>query len=204
MAVLWDPRGDFSGVIDGAETVLLRRRDTGAEEPIPSAWRQVQHVAEAEPGDGRAERADVRWALEAPAGGPPGLGDALIDSLGECWTVLSVEPLRLGTRLRCETRSLRIAHALDAWIDIQRETAAGVWTTVRSHVAARVQPSSTEVDRAANPPTGVRRYRVLLAEGAAIDATTRLIDAAGRVLIPERVEDEGRIDVPQAIVAVEQ
>ena len=185
-----DFTGDFSAIVDAAESVSLLRRDASTQVAIATAWRYADRRSEAEPAGGFAVQADVEWQFEWDAATKlPQIGDRLRDSTGECYTVLAVNRLQGNTRIRLETRSLRIAHGLDCLVDIEQamweDLGSGMeitgWTTFRPAVHARIQPAETTVDETTDPTTSTTTYRILLDDDATLDHNHRIVAGDGAV-----------------------
>ena len=204
MAVSWNPTGDFSAILDAGESLTLLRRGGAGRVAIATAWRYADRRAEAEPTGGYVVQADVEWQFEWPADTVlPQLGDRLLDAAGEAYTLLAVEPLRGGTRLKCESRSLRIAHGLDCLVDIQQAVWDGEtitdWTIFRPAVHARIQPSSTTVDDTTTS-TVLARATLEYPE-LALDHNHRLVTGDGTTYRVVSYTDAMRIDaLPVAVV----
>ncbi|QDU54328.1 hypothetical protein [Aeoliella mucimassa] len=204
MAITWNMAGDFSTVLDASEPLTLVRRGGAPRATIDKAWRVVDRRAEAEPTDGRVLQADVEWQFEWPDHVQlPQLGDRLIDAAGEHYTLLAIHRLRGNTRLKVESRNLRVAHRLDCLMDIEQaewdaETLVG-WTTYRPAIRACVQPSETTVDDSSSSTT---RYRVLLEDPELqLDHNHRLVDSDGAVYRLVSFTNAKRIDaLPVAVV----
>lgn len=202
--------GHFSAIVDAAEAVTLLRRGSSAEEAIAIAWRYADRRSEAEPTGGYVVQADVEWQFEwSDATKLPQLGDRLRDASGECYTVFAVNRLQGNTRLKCETRSLRIAHGLDCLVDIELAVweylGSGLeitgWTSFRPAVHARIQPDETTIDETTEPITSTATYRVLIDDDTPLDHNHRIVAGDGavyRLLIYTQAE---RIDgLPVAVV----
>jgi hypothetical protein len=124
---------DFTQIADGAESVtLLRRGSTPGESGtvIAHALRQAISIGETTFGnrseirkhadsDAHAQAADVSWHLPLEELlMPPQLGDVILDEADCRWTILQVDCATLGSRWKCFTRALAIAHGLDDTISI--------------------------------------------------------------------------------------
>lgn len=207
MPIDWNPTGDFSSILDASEAITLHRRGGAGTVEIASAWRFVDRLSEAEPTGGFAQRRDVAWQFEWPAGIVlPQLGERLIDAVGNSYTILAIECLQGGTRLRCESRNLRIAYGLDCLVDIEQAVWDGDmitdWTTYRPAVHARIQPSEMTVDETATPITSTALYRVTLEDPKlALDHNYRIVAADGAVYRVASFSGARRIDsLPVAVV----
>jgi hypothetical protein len=206
MPIDFDPMGDFMTIVDAAESVTLLRRGSSDEVSVATAWRSADRQSEAESAGGYAVQADVVWQFEWPAGTTlPLLGDQIKDASSECYTVLAVNQLQGNTRLRCETRSLRIAHGLDCLVDIEQavwdEGAITGWSTFRPAVHARIQPQETTVDETSDPITSTATCRILLDDETPLDHNHRIVAAGGAVYRLLSYAQAERIDaLPVAVV----
>lgn len=210
MAMVFDATGDFSAIVDAAEPLTLLRRGSSVEVAIAGAWRFADRRSEAEPTGGYVISADVTFQFEWPASTTlPQLGDQLRDAAEECYTVLVVERLQGGTRIRCGARSLRIASGLDSLIDVEQAVWADLgsgleitgWATVRSAVHARIQPDETTIDETADPITSTAIYRVTLDDDSPLDHNHRIVAGDGAVYRMLSYTAAERMDVlPVAVV----
>lgn len=190
MAIDLDTAGDFEAILDTTEAVTLKRRGSATTIALPKAWRYSSLTQEAEASVTGVARTDVVWQFAwLDAVDLPRMGDAIIDAAGECWTILSVEVRGANSRLRCVTRNLRIVHELDDRIEIQaavwEDSGSGPeivgWTTLRTAVAARIQPDQVTIDYTNDAPTSTAIYRVLLADDTPLDHNHRLVGPDGAV-----------------------
>ncbi len=190
MAVDLDIAGDFDAIIDTAEAITLKRRANATTIAVPKAWRFSSLTQQAEPGMPGVAQWDVVWQFHWDAGiDPPRIGDSLIDSANDCWTILSIEHRVAKTRLRCSARNLRIVYELVDRIEIQEaiweDSGSGPeivgWTTLRAAVPARIQPDQTSIDHTTDPPTSTATYRVMLADDTPLDHNHRLVDSDGEI-----------------------
>jgi len=201
---------DFAAILDGGEPITLKRRDSAATIAVAKAWRFSSRTGEAEPSGGHVAQRDIVWQFPwDDANQPPRLGDAILDAAGECFTILSVEPLGAKTRWRCTTRNLRLVYQLNDRIDVQQavwEDPGGGpeivgWTTVRSAVPARIQPSQLAIDNESDPATATATYRILLGEELDLNADSRFVDPQGNVYQLIDLTQAERIDaLPVATV----
>jgi hypothetical protein len=188
MPIEFNIADDFATIVDGAQATTLKRRGSATTIAVPKAWRYSLIAQAAEPGVAAAVQSDVVWQFGwSDSVEKPRVGDLLIDAAHECWTILSVEVRGNNSRLRCQTRNLRIAHELTNRIEIQHAICDGEsgpeitgWTTLRTAVPARIQPDRTVVDDSADPPTSTSTYRVLLDNDTPLDHNHRILDAEGR------------------------
>jgi len=182
-----DPSDDFVSVSDGAEAVtLLRRGSTSgvAGTGIAHALRRAITAGQAaiiSRGDtrksvassGQYMAADLVWHLPiAELTDTPRLGDVILDSDNQRWTILEVKRATLGSRWRCSTRNVVVAFGLDDTISVLKETGVpDTWRTWRTGVRARIQPIETKVDNDDESPSTTTRYRVFVEEELEVDHT---------------------------------
>jgi len=169
MSVELNVRDDFATILDGAEAITIKRRDTSDTIAVSKAWRFSSDTAEAISGVQDVARSDVVWqfawndAVERPR-----VGDYILDAASNTWTILSLSELGAKTRLRCVTRNLFFVHALVDLVTIQQATLDGSgvivgWTTLETNVPARIQPDrNVLVLKKDEPPTTDEFYRVVL------------------------------------------
>jgi hypothetical protein len=160
---------DFATILDGAEAITVKRRDTLATIAVSKAWRFSSETAEALASTQDVARSDLVWqfawndAVERPR-----VGDYILDAASNSWTILSLSELGAKTRLRCATRNLFFVHALADLVTIQQATLDGGgvivgWTTLATNVPARIQPDrNVVVFPKDEPPTTDEFYRVVL------------------------------------------
>ena len=209
---------DFATILDGSESVTLRRQGTPETIPVAAAWRFLEKSDEVEIGAADYARNDVLWQLPWDAShDEPRLGDLIIDAADQCWTILSVERLRLGTRFKCLARNLRLAFGLDTRVDIQRADVQDPsvrpesvdWITLQAAVPARILLDRTRVtfdpgdpDESIDPSySSTATYRVILGEQIELDHNHRLIDLLGTVYNVTEFAHFGGIDrLPVATV----
>ena len=142
----------------------------------------------------------------------PRLGDALIDSAGDCFTILVVEELPAATRLRCTTPQPV------ARVSTERPRRGAAGDLGRhgrrpdnhrlddgSHnCAAHIQPGRLEIDASTTPPTTTATYRIILVEQLTLTTDTRFIDPQGNIYRLVEYTAAQRIDaLPVATVIKE-
>jgi hypothetical protein len=190
MTILFNPQHDFAQVVDGTESVRLLRRGSTPGDPgtvIAHALRQAAVVGETTFGnrseihkhadsDAHALAADAEWHLpveELPD--PPQLGDVILDASGCRWTLLEVHEFTCGSRWKCVSRSLAIAHGLDDTITILKCLSTDqTWEVWRTGLRARIQPFIMEVDDKNPDQSSETRYRIILEESFPFDHTYRI------------------------------
>jgi hypothetical protein len=213
MTIELNVESDFAAVVDGAEPITLKRRDSAATIAIAAAWRFSSRTSEAEAGGGHVAQRDIVWQFPWDAANDlPRLGDSLIDAAGGCYTILSVEQLRAATRLRCTTRNLSLVYQLNDRIEVQQavweDTGGGPeivgWTTIRAALAARIQPERLEVDNASSPAIATATYRIILGEQIELDADTRFVDLLGNIYQLVEYAQAERIEALPVATVVKQ
>jgi hypothetical protein len=213
MAVEFSTEGDFAAIVDGSESVTLKRRESAETVAVARALRHSSNTEEAEESGGHVARHDVLWQFGwDDAANPPRVGDSIIDAAGGSWTILSVERCGAGTRLRCQTRNLHLVYELVDRIDVQQavwdDPGTGPeivgWTTVRTAVPARIQPYQVAVDQEATPPSSTSTCRVILGDQIELDHNHRLVDPQGAVYQVIEFSQAERIDVLPVATVVKQ
>lgn len=190
MTVNFDPDGDFAKVIDGLETVTLRRRGSSEATVVTHALRRAATTREAAlhnryltrkkevPSDGRYTASEVSWHLpREQLSDSPRLGDAIIDGDGLRWTILDVQQTALGSRWRCATCNLAVVYGLDDTITILKAhyvksdggAAEPIWRPWKTGVRARIQPAATEVGTQHRARRTTTRYQIFVEEDLALD-----------------------------------
>lgn len=211
---------DFATLVDGSEPVTVRRRSSAETISVAAAWRYLSKMDEVEIGSGDYARHDVLWELPwNPSNDGPRLGDVVIDAAGQCWTIITVEQLRLATRYKCLARNLRLAFGLDTRVDIQQADVEDLssrpetveWITLQAAVPARIlldrtsvsfDPGDPEAEEPIDPSvSSTATYRIILGEQIQLDHNHRLIDREGAVYDVIEFAHFGRIDrLPMASV----
>ncbi len=181
---------DFATVADDLESVTLLRRDGGGSTTLANALRRAVTTREAEQSDGRYTAADVRWHLDASElAAPPRLGDQLLDTAGETWTVLETRLATGGSRWECVSRNLALVGGLDTYITIRREQvtkgAGGAvertWENFRTGVRARVQIQEAQRREEHGRQSGLVTAQIFVAEQIAVDNGYQIVAADGTV-----------------------
>jgi hypothetical protein len=213
MAVELSMQGDFAAIVDGWKPVTLQRCQSAETVAVAKALRSSSKTDEADAASGHVARHDVVWQFAwDEASDLPRLGDQIIDADGGCWTILSVESCRGGTRLRCQTRNLHLVYELVDRVDVQQavwdDPGTGPeivgWTTIRSAVPARIQPYRVTVDDESTPASSTAVYRVILGEQIELDHNHRLVDPQGGVYRVVEYSQAQRIDVLPVATVVKQ
>jgi hypothetical protein len=218
MAIALNTQQDFATILDGAEPVTVRRWNSPETISVTAAWRYASKMDEVEIGSGDYARHDVIWQLPwDPSDEGPRLGDLVIDAAGECWTIITVERLRLDTRYKCLARNLLLAFGLDTQVDVQLADVTDLssrpesvnWITLQAAVPARILQDNTKVsfdpgdaEEEIDPAyTSKATYRIILGEQIELDHNHRLVDAQGAVYDVVEFAHFGRIDrLPMATV----
>ena len=204
---------DFLQVVDGLETVTLRRRDTAEKLAVEAASRSAVDKQEAQSSDGAVVQSDAVWHVQLPSEvSAVELGDVLVDDQDCHWTVLRVSRRsRLGC-FRCETRELRIAFGCTNRIDVDRPVWGDVgngpeivsWTQVCLSLPVHLQMDEMLLDTSTTPPTKQLFYRVTLGEAVAVEPGDRLIAEDGTFYRVQSLEQAARIDVLPVAVALQE
>jgi hypothetical protein len=173
---------DFSTILDGAEAITVKRRDTAVEIAVPKAWRFSTATAEALASTQDVATSDVTWQFAwNDAVDRPRIGDYILDAASNSWTILSLSELGAKTRLRCVARNLFFVHALVDVVTIEQATVDGGgnitgWTTLETNVPARIQPDrNVVVFPKDEPPTTEQFYRVVLGVQTPLTHLNRII-----------------------------
>jgi len=213
---------DFATIVDGAESVILRRWNSPATIAVAVAWRYLAKTDEVEIGGGEYARHDVVWELPwNPSDDGPRLGDLIIDAAGQCWTILTVERLRLDTRYKCLARNLLLAFGLDTRVDVQQADVEYLstrpesveWITVQAAIPARILQDRTRVNFDSGDPgeevdpsyNSTATCRIVLGEQIELDHNHRLVDLEGTIYDVTEFANFGRIDrLPIATVVKQQ
>ena len=169
MTLTFNPSGDLPLIADRLETVAYRRRgatSNAADVTISAALRLQSTVAEGAGGYPKNERkhlpsngyyfaSDANWHIpRSSLSDPPSLGDLVIDSDGNKWTILEFKEIVGRGQWRLTTRELAIANSLNDSITVLLATvtidaqgnAAVAWSTLLTGIRARVQAWETEFD----------------------------------------------------------
>ena len=215
MSIDWNTEGDFGSVIDGTSALVLRRRGSASEVAIPNALRRSVVRQEAAPSNGNVIASDAVWEFEMPTVALlPSVGDILLEDPPtepnrDCWTILTVEPLRNDTRTRCSARSLSVKKRLDqqvaielaTWQDLGSGPEITGWRRIRTGVPARIQPLEIEVDQQATPLASTSHFEIFLADNLPLDHNHRLVDATGAIYTIDRYSQAERIDASAVVEA---
>lgn len=206
MTLALDISEDFADVIegDGDEAVTVNRRGK-TNTAVANALRRTINTREIVASDGQYQHNDVRWHLPVEeCATAPAMGDALVDTDGNYWTILAVTKATLSSRWLCICRDVAVANGLDDTIVIEKTTitadtggaAADDWHPWRTGVRAKIQPFDSDVTVGAGAHRTVRRYRIYIAEDLELSHVHRIRDMEGTYYRIERydaAEDVGQL-----------
>jgi len=193
MSLNFDPSTDFADMVDGTETVTLRRRGSTPGSPgtvISHALRRAVTTREAAESNGRYTASDVNWHLPAEQlSAAPRLGDVLTDADGRRWTILDVQLATLRTRWQCATRNLAVVYGLDDTVTILKATyakeeggaAEPTWRPWKTGVRARIQPAVAEVASEHQARQTTTRYRIFVEEDLVLNHTHQIQGPDGTI-----------------------
>lgn len=214
---MFNPTDDLAAVADGLEavTLLRRNRDRDEGEAIPHAFRRAITAAQASiikqgdvrknvVTDGKCTEAEVVWHLPAAEmTGPPLLGDIILDSAAQRWTILEVKLTTLGSRWRCETHNVAVVFGLDDTVTVVKavEGYEGQWRTWRTGIRARVQPMARAMYPNAGVPHTTASYRIFLEENVELDHTCAIRGSDGTIYSIQNTSGMDRIGELQVIEA---
>jgi len=206
-----DQAADIWVILDGLERVEIWRPGTSEPLGVVEALRAQCRQAEGAISAGDYLAADILWYVPALDAAEIRPGDQVHSGDNRRWTVLKVEPLARGQRLRLWCRDLVVAWRLDRYVHIevgqpvkQPDGSTTIrWTVWRSGVRARVQPWQTVFGRSAGRKSIERRYVVYLDEAPPMDRPVRLRSPRGRVLEVISVRHAERIDSLPWVEAIE-
>lgn len=212
MTINWNPTGDFAAVVDGCQTVTIRRRGAGQSATVTHALRRPLRRYEIEASCGRYVASDTVWHFPAAElSFEPRLGDYVVDSVGQRWTLLQVTSESLNTRWRCVARNLIITHGLNETVRHLRATwrrgysgaALPEWREMAAGVAARVQPAGANEQFDGDRVELRSTHRVFVAEPLEVQAEDLIVDAAERIYRVVGEERGERIDQLQVLLAID-
>lgn len=202
----FQPGAEFAEVVDGLESVILRSWNGRRETRIPHAKRQLIRFREGEPSNGKYRQGDVEWRFSTKElTVAPRLGDRIIASDGENWTVLEVSLAVAGTRWVCVCRNLVITEGLHDHVTIQRadkweKGASGdaqpCWADYLHNTPARIQPIANIPGQVTGQLTGIETHIIYLAERIEVlnPAEFRVIGSREEIFCVLAHEDAERID----------
>lgn len=203
----WSTATDLSDVVDGLESVTLRRRDGLATTAIQVARRVRTENREAEASAGQALQTDATWYLQLEGAVTPQIGDTLVDQQGSHWTILAAEYSVLLARWKCTARELRLAYGCGERVDIERPVWVNGeggpeivrWNYVATAVPVRIQP--LEVSRNSTTDEGHARFQIILGESLTLEPQDRFTAGNGAVYRLVSYRQAERIDaLPVAVV----
>jgi hypothetical protein len=222
MLLDFDPSDDLATVSDGMETVTLLRRGStpgSGGTVINRALRRAISAAEAAintsgdvhknvPSDGQHTAATVVWHLpvaELPVA--PRLGDVILDSDGQRWTIVEIKCATLGVRWRCDTKNVAVAFGLDDTISVLKAvgtagssgSSESTWRTWQTGVRARIQPIAATITSSAETAATTMSYRIFVAENLDVDHTCCIRGPDGTIYTITRTIGAERIGELQVI-----
>ena len=203
MTISFDPSQDTTDTFDGVEGVALKRRETGRKVSVSTALCLKRSVKEAEPSGGFAQQADADWLLQMPSGEDgPNLGDVVVDSENNFWTILVAEQQILLGRWKCSTRELRVVLGCDDVVDVQRaewdDLGEGPvivdWNDIYTALPVRIQPDETQVSDTTNAPVATERFTIILGDAFSLKSDDRFVGTDGSIYRLESLQQAKRID----------
>lgn len=208
MSGTFDPSSDFAAVVDGTESVTMRRTDA-SETIVANVLRRAATTREAEPTEGQVQQADAVFHLPiANLATPPAPGEAIIDSDAVVWTVLAVARHVITGRWRCTARNVVIAAGLDNRVTIQiaqftagsHGSAEPIWVDWKVNLPARIQPLATTPGNPQQRLAPEQTHVVYVVEELALADLARVVDADGKIYRVERFERAERIGQPARLL----
>jgi len=221
MTVDFNPTDDFADVVDGTETVTLKRRGSSSETVIANALRRAVDTSEAKvrnlyntwktpASDGRHTAGDVTWHLpKEQLSDAPRLGDLIVDGDSGRWTILDVRLATLQTRWQCFARNLAVVYGLDDTVTVLKATyakgdggaAEPTWHVWKTGVRARIQPAEVKVDTEHHTRRACQRFQIFVEEDVVLDHNHRIQGPDGSVYSIRSTIGTQRIDQVQTIDA---
>jgi head-tail joining protein len=190
MTIQFDAGNDLVEVADGLAQVTLTRPGTSDSTQVAHALRRMVKVREIKELDGHYRASDVTWHLPtSEMASPPRLGDVIIDTDGQRWTVLDARKATAGSRWRCVCRNLAVVHGLDQYVDIEKVTytksdgGADVptWRAWKTGLKAKIQPIETRSAQQHDRRITAARFKIFVAEDLTVDHTHRVKGPDGTV-----------------------
>ena len=203
MTIQFDAGNDLADVADGLGQVTIRRPGSSNSTQVAHALRRMVKVRELRELDGHYRASDVTWHLPiSEMTSRPRLGDVIIDSDGQRWTVLDVRKETTDSRWRCVCRDLAVVHGLDQYVDIEKVTytksdgGADVpaWRAWKTGLKAKIQPVETRTGQQHDRRVTTARFKILVAEDLAVDHTHRVKGPDGTVYRITGSQRADRID----------
>ncbi len=194
---------DFAQLIDGLESVDLRRRHSPETVTINAARRHEAISREANPSDGLVQQADAVWHLQMPVGeSAPKIGDVVLDGNEGRWTILERQELSLLGRWRCETRDLSVAYGCQDRVDVERTVWGDLgggpeivdWVYAFTALPVKIQPDEIVVDNSLDPPATKSFFQIILSESILLQPDDRFVAEDGTVYLLQSYEGAERID----------
>ncbi|HEX4000644.1 MAG TPA: head-tail adaptor protein [Pirellulales bacterium] len=190
MTASFNPQADFALVTDALEPATLRRCDGSGATALAGALRRAVNTREAAASDGKYTTSDVHWHLAAAElNAPPQLGDQIVDTSGEAWTILETQLATCGSRWKCTARNLALAGGLNTFITILREVAAKgpsgavepTFVPFASAVRARIQELTSARSEQHGRQSGIVTTKIYLAQQILVDNGNRIQAADGAI-----------------------
>jgi len=201
MTVTFDPDSDFAEVVDGFETVTLRRRGSSDATVVTHALRRAATTGEPTlrnryntrkrlPGGGAHTASEVVWHLpKEQLADSPRLGDAIVDGDGRKWTILDVQLATLQTRWRCSACNLAVVYAMDDTITLLKAAytkgdggaAEATWRPWKTGIRARIQPAAADVAAEHHARRTTTRVQIFVEEDVAADQNHRIRGPDGTI-----------------------
>ena len=210
MTIQFDAGNDLADVADGLAQVTLARPGSSNSPQVAHALRRMAKVREIKELDGHYRASDVTWHLPiSELTSPPRLGDVIIDTDAQRWTVLNVRKAAADSRWSCVCRNLAVVHGLDQYVDIEKVTytksdgGADVptWQSWKTGLKAKIQPVERRTRQRHDRRVTTARFKVLLAEDLAVNHTHRVKGPDGTVYritgsqLADRIDRLMEIDV---------
>lgn len=190
MTIQFDAGNDLADVADGLAQVTIRRPGSSNSTQVAHALRRMVKIREIKELDGHYRASDVTWHLPiSEMTSRPRLGDVIIDTDGQRWTVLNVRKATADSRWSCTCRNLAVVHGLDRYVDIEKVTytksdgGADVptWRAWKTGLKARIQPVETRSGQQHDHRVTTARFKICVAEDLAVDHTHRVKGPDGTV-----------------------
>ena len=203
MTIQFDAGDDLAEVVDGLEQVTLTRPGSSTSTQVAHALRRAVKVRELKDWDDQYRASDVTWHLPvSEVASRPRLGDVIIDTDGQRWTVRDVRNATAGVRWRCLCRNLAVVHGLDQYVDIEKATytksggGADVpsWRVWKTGLRAKIQPVETRTRQQHDRQVTIARLKIFLADDLTVDHTHRVKGPDGTVYRITGSQKADRVD----------
>lgn len=183
-----DTTEDFAMITDHLQTITLTRPGSSFS-MVLDALRTSSYARTERSKLGRHEQHDAIWHFPVTTlDMPPDLGDQILDTDGNRWTVLSFRRSIDDARWRLITRDMVTAHRLRDFVDIDQATferdergnEIPVWHPWRTGLPARLELESVEFRREKEPIRTTQQMVIHLSETLRLDQTHRVRHPDGR------------------------